>query len=240
MNLKAIFPCAFTVGNLVSGFLAIGAAVRGDLISSAAFICLGAILDFLDGSLARVLKGATRFGREFDSFADFVTFGVAPMAMLYSFLLDSIGFWSWLLSGMFLVAGAFRLIRQNLEYERNKYNGYVGLPITSSGIVLAGFVLISFEFSGVMALPGMLTGLLLGLIVLMISTINFPRFRVFKRNYPLWLKFLLSISFALPLIIKPKIMIFAMIMLYIGMTLVSEMVRLSISKRAHQKSTYNK
>lgn len=237
MNLKAIFPCAFTVGNLVSGFLAIGAAVRGDLVASAALVCLGAILDFLDGSTARALKGATRFGREFDSFADFVTFGVAPMAMLYSFLLDSIGIWSWLLSAAFLVAGAFRLIRQNLEYERGAHSGYVGLPITSSGIVLAGFVLISFEFSGGMVLPGVLTGLLLGLIILMVSTINFPRFRVFKRSYPLWLKFLLSISFALPLIIKPKLVIFCMIMLYIGMTLVRETVKLLNSKRAHQKST---
>ena len=222
MNLKAIFPCAFTVGNLVSGFLAIGAAINGNLVSSAAFICLGAVLDFLDGTLARVLKGSTRFGREFDSYADFVTFGVAPMAMLYSFMLDSIGIWSWLLSGVFLVAGAFRLIRQNLEYDKDRYDGYVGLPITSSGIVLAGFVMITFEFSGQIALPGLLIGLIMGLIILMVSTINFPRFRLFKRSYPLWLKFLLSIFFALPLIIKPEITGFCMIMAYIGMSLVTE------------------
>lgn len=236
MNLKAIFPCAFTVGNLVSGFLAIGAAVNGNLISSAAFICLGAILDFLDGTLARVLKGTTRFGREFDSFADFVTFGVAPMAMLYSFMLDSIGIWSWLLSGAFLVAGAFRLIRQNLEYDKDRYNGYVGLPITSSGIALSGFVLITFEFSGQIALPGLLMGLIAGLIILMVSTINFPRFRLFKRSYPLWLKFLLSIFFALPLIIKPEITVFCMIMAYIGMTLVNESLKLLSRKRTRQKT----
>ncbi|MBD3218807.1 MAG: CDP-diacylglycerol--serine O-phosphatidyltransferase [candidate division Zixibacteria bacterium] len=236
MNLKAIFPCAFTVGNLVSGFLAIGAAINGNLVSSAAFICLGAVLDFLDGTLARVLKGSTRFGQEFDSFADFVTFGVAPMAMLYSFMLDSVGIWSWLLSGVFLVAGAFRLIRQNLEYDKDRYDGYVGLPITSSGIVLAGFVLITFEFSSQIALPGLLIGLIAGLIILMISTINFPRFRLFKRSYPLWLKFLLSIAFALPLIIKPEITVFFMIMAYIGMTLVNEGLKLLSGKRTRQKT----
>ena len=236
MNLKAIFPCAFTVGNLVSGFLAIGAAINGNLVSSAAFICLGAVLDFLDGTLARVLKGSTRFGREFDSYADFVTFGVAPMAMLYSFMLDSIGIWSWLLSGVFLVAGAFRLIRQNLEYDKDRYDGYVGLPITSSGIVLAGFVMITFEFSGQIALPGLLIGLIMGLIILMVSTINFPRFRLFKRSYPLWLKFLLSIFFALPLIIKPEITVFCMIMAYIGMSLVNEGLQLLRGKGTRQKT----
>ncbi len=236
MNLKAVFPCAFTVGNLVSGFLAIGAAINGNLVSSAAFICLGAVLDFLDGTLARVLKGSTRFGREFDSYADFVTFGIAPMAMLYSFMLDSIGIWSWLLSGVFLVAGAFRLIRQNLEYDKDRYDGYVGLPITSSGIVLAGFVMIMFEFSGQIALPGLLIGLIMGLIILMVSTINFPRFRLFKRSYPLWLKFLLSIFFALPLIIKPEITVFCMIMAYIGMSLVNEGLQLLRGKGTRQKT----
>ena len=235
LNPKAIFPCSFTVGNLVSGFLAIGAAVNNNTVASAAFICLGAILDFLDGALARVLHGSTRFGREFDSFADFVTFGVAPMAMIYSFMMDSIGIWFWLISGLFLVAGVFRLIRQNLEYDRNKQNGYVGLPITSSGILLAGFVLITYEYWNQITLPGILTAIVIFLIVLMVSTMRFPRFRLFNSTHPLWLKFFLSILFALPLIIKPKIMVFLMILVYIGIVLAGEALKSMIGRRPKGK-----
>ncbi len=226
MSLKALFPCAFTVGNLVCGFLAIALAIEGNISGSAWLIALGAIMDGLDGSVARAIHGDTRFGREFDSFADFVTFGVAPMAMLYSSLIDTLGGWTWVISGLFLVAGAYRLIRHNLTYELLGNQRYVGLPITSSGIILAGFVLLTHHYYGGVAMHGLLVGIVLALMALMVSTINFPRFRLFTQSSPIWLKFLLSISFALPLIIKPQVMIFVMILAYIVIILMLEVGRL--------------
>lgn len=226
MNLRVLFPCAFTVGNLVCGFLAITLAIEGRTSSAAWLIALGAILDGLDGTVARAIHGDTRFGREFDSFADFVTFGVAPMAMIYSAFIETLGGWTWAICGLFLVAGAFRLIRQNLTYETIGYKRYIGLPITSSGIVLAGFVLMADHYYGGMAMPGLLAGIVLALMVLMVSTINFPKFRLFKQGSPIWLKFLLSILFALALIIKPQVMIFVMILAYIIIVLMLEVSRL--------------
>jgi len=222
MNLKALFPCSFTVGNLLCGFLAIVQAVEGNITVSAWLIALGAIFDGLDGSLARAIHGNTRFGREFDSFADFVTFGVAPMAMIYRYSIIVFDWWALLGSALFLVAGAYRLIRHNLSYTNDSPQPYVGLPITSSGICLAGFVLFSHHFYGHMAKPALLAAMAVVLILLMVSTIAFPRFRLFKRNSPIWLKFLLSISFALALIAKPQVMIFVMIMAYILIVLVLE------------------
>jgi CDP-diacylglycerol--serine O-phosphatidyltransferase len=219
------------VGNLLSGFLAITATISHNLEIAAAFICLGAILDGLDGTLARALRGSSRFGREFDSLADFVTFGIAPMVMTYGFLSHSIGFWALVLTSVFIVAGAFRLIRHNLENHETFPAGYVGLPITSSGIALAGYVLISFQLFGGLALPGALTGVTISLILLMISRIHFPRFRVYGSSYPAWLKFLLSIVFVLPLIIRPQIMIFVMIMGYIIVVLARESVRYLLESR---------
>jgi CDP-diacylglycerol--serine O-phosphatidyltransferase len=228
MNLRALFPCAFTVGNLVCGFLAVTLAIEGRTTSAAWLIALGAILDGLDGTVARIIGGQTRFGREFDSFADFVTFGVAPMAMIYSAFYEALGGWTWVISGLFLVAGAFRLIRQNLTYESVGYKRYIGLPITSSGIVLAGYVLLTDHYHDGMVMPGLLAGVVLTLMVLMVSTVNFPKFRLFRQSSPIWLKFLLSISFALALIIKPQVMIFVMILAYIIIVLTLEVSRLVI------------
>jgi CDP-diacylglycerol--serine O-phosphatidyltransferase len=221
INLKAVFPCAFTVGNLLSGFLAITATISHNLEIAAGFICLGAILDGLDGTLARALRGSSRFGREFDSLADFVTFGIAPMVMVYGYLSHTIGFGALVLTAVFIMAGAFRLIRHNLE-SHEAVHGYVGLPITSSGIALAGYVLINFQLFGSLALPGALIAMTMSLILLMVSRIHFPRLKVFSRSHPLWLKFLLSILFVLPLIIRPQIMIFVMIMGYIIIVLALE------------------
>jgi CDP-diacylglycerol--serine O-phosphatidyltransferase len=205
-------------------------AIEGNISASAWLIALGAILDGLDGSLARAIHGDTRFGREFDSFADFITFGVAPMAMIYSTFMDMLGGWTWVISGLFIVAGAYRLIRQNLTYEIAGPQKYVGLPITSSGILLSGFVLLTHHYYGGMAMHGLLVGIVLALMVLMVSTINFPRFRLFKKSNPIWLKFLLSISFALALIIKPQVMIFVMILAYIIIFLMLEVGRLFFGK----------
>jgi CDP-diacylglycerol--serine O-phosphatidyltransferase len=228
MNLKALFPCSFTVGNLVCGFLAITLAIEGKTSAAAWLIALGAIMDGLDGSVARAIHSDTQFGREFDSFADFVTFGVAPMAMLYSAFSETLGGWTWVLSGLFLVAGAYRLIRHNLTYEHVGHQRYMGLPITSCGILLAGFVLLTYHYYGGVAMHGLLVSIVLVLMVLMVSTINFPRFRLFKKSSPFWLKFLLSILFALPLIIKPQVMIFVMILAYIIIVLMLEVSGLFI------------
>lgn len=240
VNLKAIFPCAFTVGNLLSGFLAITATINHNLEAAAGFICLGAILDGLDGALARAIKGSSRFGREFDSLADFVTFGVAPMVLVYGYLSHAIGFWSWVLSVVFIVAGAFRLIRFKLESNDAILRRYIGLPITSSGIALAGYVLISIQFFGRLVMPGVLIGITVALILLMVSRIQFPRFRIFRRSHPLWLKFLLSILFVLPLIVRPRIMVFIMIMSYIIIVLALEGTRYLMGPKFRASAEENK
>ena len=141
INLKAVFPCAFTVGNLLSGFLAITATISHNLEIAAGFICLGAILDGLDSTLARALRGSSRFGREFDSLADFVTFGIAPMVMVYSYLSHTIGFGALVLTAVFITAGAFRLIRHNLE-SHEAVHGYVELDASGTGLMthVADFV----------------------------------------------------------------------------------------------------
>jgi len=237
MNLKAIFPCVFTVGNLISGFLAVAMALHGNLNISAGLILLGAILDYLDGVMARALGSDTRFGRQLDSLADFVSFGIAPLVVFYPLLVGRFGFWALVISVIYLVAGAYRLIRFNLDDQVHRRAWYIGLPITSCGICLAGYILFIQYRHSRLVFPGLAALMILILAALMISTLKYPKFRLFRGNHPLWLKFLLSFLFAFALIAKPQIAVIAMIMIYIGLFTAVELtksIRLQIADRRGQ------
>jgi CDP-diacylglycerol---serine O-phosphatidyltransferase len=230
MNLKALFPCAFTVGNLICGFLAITYAINSHLTQSAWLIILGAVFDGLDGLVARAIDGDTRFGREFDSFADLISFGVAPMVMLYNTLIAEFGFWAWFICGIFLISGVFRLVRHNILASEEEYDNYPGLPITSSGLLLAGLILFSFSQYGKIITPGMIVILLITLSLLMVSTMTFKKIRFLGMHTPIWIKFLLSIPLALLLIIKPQVMILLVMVIYICLNLVNNINRLILKE----------
>jgi len=215
MNLKVLYPCAFTVGNLTCGFLAITHAVQGRIIESAWLILVAAILDGLDGFLARKTQGESVFGKQFDSFADFVSFGIAPMVVLYGFLYNHFGFWAWAIIMSYIIAGAFRLIRFNLSQEGRLVNNFRGLPITSAGICLAGYILLIFHYMERLAGQAFIIILIGLLIVLMISNIRFSHLIYSLLSDLKWYKIFILVILALPVIILPQIMIFIMIMAYI-------------------------
>ncbi len=226
-----------TVGNLGCGFLSIVSAVHGDLTAAAALIAVGAILDGLDGIVARSISVDSKFGTEFDSLADFVSFGVAPMVLIYQYAYQLFSFWAWIAIGAYLIAGAFRLVRFNLESKTRYPEHYTGLPITSGGIMISGYVLFSMHVFGKLQMPVFLIASVMILTILMVSRIKFSKFRLFRQDHPKWLKFLLSILFILPLIILPQVMIFVMIMAYIILVLSARAVKALASFRADQGSS---
>lgn len=136
--------------NLVSGSVAIIFAIDGHLVWAAIFICLAAVFDFLDGFAARALKAYSEIGKEVDSLADVVSFGVAPGAILFTLLEFSLfgkndpiheisGKWfEWLiLFSAFLlpVFGAIRLARFNTNTSGENF--FRGLPIPANGLFWA-------------------------------------------------------------------------------------------------------
>ena len=120
-----------TLLNLVSGLFAIYFAFNNQLALSALSIILGAVFDKIDGIAARVLKQDSDLGAELDSFADIITFGVAPAALLinnYNIL------WFSILSMILPICGALRLSRFNIT--RKATTGYfIGVPITVNGLI---------------------------------------------------------------------------------------------------------
>jgi len=130
-------PNFLTVVNLILGITAILFAIKLEhpqkLLIITALILLGAIADVADGYAARKFNAVTSVGKQLDSFADLVTFGIAPIALVnYISPCDYFGIVT-ISSLMFVCAGVFRLIRYNL---RDFTKHFTGLPITAAGVTL--------------------------------------------------------------------------------------------------------
>lgn len=161
-KIVAQIPNLITSLNLVSGSVAVIFAIDGHLVWAAIFICAAAVFDFLDGFAARALKAYSDIGKELDSLADVVSFGVAPGAILFTLLelslfgknqpIQEIGgkWFEWLiLFSAFLlpVFGAIRLARFNTNTSDENF--FRGLPIPANGLFWAamGLMLQSSKYA---------------------------------------------------------------------------------------------
>src|SRR3972149_10359838 len=109
-----LLPNLFTTGNLLSGFSAVIAVFNADSVFAAVAILVAAVLDSLDGLVARLTKTTSKFGVEYDSLADLVSFGVAPGLLIYSWALTNYGRIGWGAAFLFVGCGALRLARFNV------------------------------------------------------------------------------------------------------------------------------
>ncbi|HSR41156.1 MAG TPA: CDP-diacylglycerol--serine O-phosphatidyltransferase [Longimicrobiales bacterium] len=131
-----ILPSAFTLGNLFFGVWAMVAAFRGDFIWASWFIVTAAVLDMLDGRVARFTRTGSAFGSELDSLVDAISFGVAPGFLAYVVYFSE-GSWSWLLSFVYVSAVVVRLARFNIEQAGRAKSHFHGLPSPTAGMVVA-------------------------------------------------------------------------------------------------------
>lgn len=130
---RVIAPNLITLLALCLGLTAIRLAYEGRLQPAVIAIVVAAVLDGVDGRLARLLRGTSRFGAELDSLADFVNFGVAPALVLYSFVLHEAQAVGWTVALIFAIATGLRLARFNVMIEDPdrpewKKDFFVGMP----------------------------------------------------------------------------------------------------------------
>lgn len=131
-----ILPNIFTTGNMFFGFLSMVQSLKGDFTTAAYAIVGAAVFDTLDGRVARLTKGTSRFGMEYDSLSDLISFGVAPAILLYLWALQPFDRVGWLACFMFMACGALRLARFNVQAASVEKNYFQGLPIPmAAGIV---------------------------------------------------------------------------------------------------------
>lgn len=139
-------PNLFTVGNMALGFFAIMAAIDRRWLVAPTAIFIAHVMDILDGRVARWMGTSSKFGGEFDSFADWISFGIAPAVMVYLLALKDFGKLGFLLAFFFVLCGALRLARFNLKSVEPTITGpslnFVGLPIPGAGGFLSVLVLL--------------------------------------------------------------------------------------------------
>jgi len=141
-----ILPNLLTTGNLFFGFFSIVKALDGQFAWAASAILLASLFDMLDGRVARLTRGTSEFGVQYDSLCDVVSFGVAPAFLMYKFGLHDLGRLGWIACFLFMACGALRLARFNVQSSIGKASGdFTGLPIPMSAMVIATFVALAVE-----------------------------------------------------------------------------------------------
>jgi len=225
MNKRAVLPNFFTLTNAFLGFFAIVNISQGSYKLAAWCIIFATICDMLDGILARWSKTHSKFGMQLDSFADAISFGVAPAFLVYETYFSSVGVWGALFCFMFILAGIFRLARFNVTATTSKKRKFKGLPIPPAALALSTFYIMAQYFSDVNMTPLLLV-LVPGLSLLMVSTVEYGPFPLlmFHHNFR---KNILPLIYAIGLIcvyINPGICFFPWVMLYIFTSLIKGIV----------------
>ena len=151
-----ILPNLITTGNLFFGFFSIIKSMNGQFGWAAAAIFLAAIFDVLDGRVARLTKGTSEFGVQYDSLCDCVSFGVAPAFLMYQYGLLELGRMGWVACFMFMACGTLRLARFNVLSSIGKASGdFTGLPIPMAAIAVASFISLMVDLDQRHALGGL-------------------------------------------------------------------------------------
>ena len=255
-----LLPNSLTAGNLFFGFLAILRCIQANYATDMViiseyftqavwFILCSVICDALDGRVARLGGRESLFGKEFDSIADVVSFGVAPSLMMlflilqptekYPFFLQ-IG---WLIAFVYLLCASVRLARFNVlthpmltPIERLKESkDFLGLPVPAAAGMIASLVLVlnSLELRG---LAIVLPPLMLAIAVLMVSNISYPSFKDLDWHTSTRLKTFIYLIFGLAIVFIIKELAFALLFLsYIMYGPIRHFYRIYRTRKSNKK-----
>lgn len=177
-----LLPNLFTTAALFSGFYAIVSGMQGKFEIAAIAIFVAMVLDGLDGRIARLTNTQSKFGAEYDSLSDMVSFGVAPALVVFSWALSGLGRFGWAVAFVYVACAALRLARFNTQIDTADKNYFSGLASPAAAAVVAGLVWVCAD-AGLVgdALPGILmvvaAVLTAGAAFLMISSIKYHSFK---------------------------------------------------------------
>ena len=172
-----LLPNLFTAGSIFLGMMSIEASIKGDYLWAGWCILLSLICDGLDGRVARMTNTTSKFGVEFDSLADVVAFGVAPAVFYYAFIGSSLGRYGLLVAALFVIFGAVRLARFNVQVGEVEPNVFIGVPIPTAAVFVTAQMML---LSTVPHVEECMMGVTFSMViagVLMVSNIRYPSFK---------------------------------------------------------------
>ena len=216
-----LLPSVLTTFGMFAGFYSIISSINGDFTIAAISILIAMFWDTLDGRVARLTNTQSAFGAEYDSLADLVSFGLAPVLLVYQWTLYELGRFGWLAAFVYLACAALRLARFNTQVGIADKRYFQGLPSPAAAGVIASMIWLkiwtfaSFD-SDVISLGYYLgAGITILCGLLMVSNIRYYSFKEFDSKKASFRFLLIVILSLIILVSKPNIILFTGFFVYL-------------------------
>jgi len=211
-----LIPNLLTSVNIFFGVFAMISAFNAEYGMAAVAILIAGVMDNVDGKIARMTKTTSRFGGEYDSLSDLVSFGVAPGLLIYAWSVNAYGRLGWVAVCLYIACGALRLARYNVQGDGTEHADFVGLPIPAAASFIATSVILDnyILHFGREIRPIFILVITFVLAFLMVSRIRYrsPKNIHFRTRSLGWILFA-SIVFAI--FKSPQVVPFLIVVLYI-------------------------
>ncbi len=212
-----ILPNLLTTGNLLSGFWAIISVFQERFYFAAVAILLAAVFDVFDGKVAKLSGATTKFGMQYDSLADLVSFGVAPALLAFSWALRPYGKFGWLAAFLFVACGAIRLARFNVLASAGETKYFKGLPIPVAAAMIAFTILLYFQLIETDWVKDIVILVMIYVLAfLMVSNIRYFSFKELnlakRKPFSIFIYVVLSLVL---IVMEPVIVLFAFVLFYV-------------------------
>jgi len=215
-----ILPNLFTLGALFGGFYAVVMAMNGRFENAAIGIFCAAVLDSLDGRVARMTNTQSAFGEQMDSLSDMVSFGAAPALIAYEWALKGLGKAGWIAAFVYCACAALRLARFNTNIGIVDKRYFQGLPSPAAAALVIGFIWVMDDVgfkavSQIDWLAWLALGFTLYAGLTMVTNVPFYSFKdvSFKRTVPFIVIVLIALGIAL-INVHPPMVLFALFVVY--------------------------
>lgn len=182
-----LWPNLITTAALLSGFYSIIASMNGNFQQAIYAIFLAALLDGLDGRVARAIGAQSAFGEQYDSLSDLLAFGVAPAILMYSWSLDSLGRIGLACCFVYTACAAFRLARFNVQIGVVDKRYFIGVASPLAAIIIISLVWVGLDFPEIFdirerGIQAISAAVIVSVGLLMISNIKYYSFKTVDRK----------------------------------------------------------
>lgn len=234
-----VLPNLVTTGNLFFGFFAIIQSVEGQFLKAAYAIVAAAVFDLMDGRLARLTRSTSKFGAEYDSLCDLVSFGLAPAVMLFLWALQPFGRLGWLACFLFATCGALRLARFNVQAGVIEKAYFQGLPIPMAAGIVASSVLAIQDLEMDPKGNVLLLAMTYLLALVMVSTFRYRSFKDLDLKQRLPFRYLIfGVIIIAVVAYRPEVNLFILFMTYAVLGAVFGVLNFGKNKRI-KSNVYN-